>query len=134
MRSVAEERLLQVRLHRFVADPDPGEGTVERLARDGAFVFSVPPYLRRAVDEVEGDDILFLDLFERLEDAKELIGLRLDRGELGGGIRLGETVVQGIGQLVGGQCAQQVELDSARAFRQTDAGSAVFSGTYRLAT
>src|SRR5438552_6139467 len=114
----AEQRLLQIRLYGLVADPDPAEGAVERLAGDRAFVLSIPAYLRRAVDEVEGDDVLFLDFLERLHDAKELIRLRLDRGQLGGGIGLGETVVQCIGQLVGRERAQQVQLNPARALRE----------------
>src|SRR5256885_16769347 len=108
----AEQRLLQIRLYGLVADPDPAEGAVERLAGDRAFVLSIPAYLRRAVDEVEGDDVLFLDLLQRLHDAKELIRLRLDRGQLGGGDWPGEGRGPGLRPVGGREGSPQGQLDA----------------------
>ena len=109
---------LQVRLHRLVAEPDLRQRLVERLARDRPARLAVERDLRGAVDEVERDDVAFLDLAEGLHDRHQLVGLRLDGRELGLGVVVLEAVDQRADQLVAGQVAQQVHLHAPRSLGQ----------------
>src|SRR5258708_27519791 len=99
----AEECFLQIALHGLVAEPDPGERLVEGLARDRALGLAVQAHPRRALDEVERDDILLLHFLERFHDRRELVGLRLDRRQLGGGGVLGAALVWRVHPLIPGE-------------------------------
>jgi hypothetical protein len=81
--SAAEEPVLEIRLHRLVADPDPRQRAIERFVSDAALVLAILGELRDPVDEIQRDDVLFLHFLEWLHETDQLIGLRRDRRELG---------------------------------------------------
>src|SRR6266404_7483420 len=102
----AQKRLLQIGLNRLLAKPDFGQRLIERVTTDASLGFAVQSDPRCTVHEIERDDILLLDLLERLYDRRQLIDLRLNRGELGGGIVIGETFVERFDELIRRERAQ----------------------------
>src|SRR6266446_3755603 len=116
--SSAQKRLLQIGLNRLVAQPDFGQRLVERVAADAPLGFAVQSDPRRTVHEIESDDILLLDLLQRLHDRRQRFDLRLDRAKLGGSIVLNQAFIEGIDELISGERAQYVELDTPRTLRQ----------------
>src|SRR6266566_9285361 len=90
----AQKRLLQVGLNRLLAKPDFDQRLIERVTTDASLGFAVQSDSRCTVHEIESDDVLLLDLLERLHDRRQLVNLRLHCGELGSGIVFGESFVE----------------------------------------
>jgi hypothetical protein len=55
----SEHRLLQIRLHRILADPDSRQRIVEGSTLDRPARFAIEADLRRRADEVDRDDAAF---------------------------------------------------------------------------
>src|ERR1019366_3619364 len=66
----AQQRLFQIGLNRLVAKPDFGQRLIERVAIDAPLGFSIQSNPRSTFHEIEGDDILLLDLLERFHDRR----------------------------------------------------------------